>query len=444
LASVLALWVDFERCVQPLAELGGLPVWFAASTMKSSPPTSFPKNEIKVLLLENVHESANEIFRAQGFQVETAPKALGEEELIAKLSNGVHILGIRSKTQVTRRALESGRRLLSVGAFCIGTNQIDLAAANELGIPVFNAPFSNTRSVAELVIAEVIMLSRQLTDRTREVHAGKWRKIATSCFEVRGKTLGIVGYGHIGSQVGVLAEAMGMRVLSYDIRATLPMGNNKAVESLEALLSQSDFVTLHVPETPQTKGMFGRREIAQMKAGACLLNLSRGSVVDLDALAVAVREGRLGGAAIDVYPSEPESNSDDFQSALQGLPNVILTPHIGGSTLEAQEAIGREVGSALTKFTNTGSTVGAVNFPGVELAQSEGTHRILNIHKNVPGVLRDIHRIVSERNANVLAQTLATDPTIGYLVMDLDKDVANDVRKAIAELGASIKTRILY
>lgn len=411
---------------------------------KSSPPTSFPKNEIKVLLLENVHESAHEIFRGQGFHIEAVPRAMKEDELVAKLSEGVHILGIRSKTHVTRRALEAGKRLLSVGAFCIGTNQIDLEAANQSGIPVFNAPFSNTRSVAELVIAEVVMLARQLGDRSREVHEGKWRKVATSSFEVRGKTLGIVGYGHIGSQVGVLAEAMGMRVISYDIRTTLPMGNNKAVESLDALLQQSDFVTLHVPETPQTKGMIGQSQLAKMKEGSYLINLSRGTVVDLDALAAALKAKRLAGAALDVYPQEPESNSDGFENVMRGIPNVILTPHIGGSTLEAQEAIGREVANALTKFTNTGATPGAVNFPQVELAPLQGTHRVLNVHKNVPGVLRDINRLVSDRNANVLGQILATDPNIGYLVMDLDKEVANDVRKAIAELGACIKTRILY
>jgi D-3-phosphoglycerate dehydrogenase len=410
----------------------------------SSPPTSFPKSEIKILLLENVHESAHEIFRGQGFHIEAIPRALKEDELVAKLSEGVHILGIRSKTHVTRRALEAGKRLLSVGAFCIGTNQIDLDAAKQVGVPVFNAPFSNTRSVAELVIAEIVMLARQLGDRSREVHEGKWRKVATSSFEIRGKTLGIVGYGHIGSQVGVLAEAMGMRVISYDIRTTLPMGNNKAVDSLDALLHTSDFVTLHVPETPQTKGMIGEAELAKMKDGSYLINLSRGTVVDLDAMAAAIKAKKLAGAALDVYPKEPESNSDDFESVVRGLPNVVLTPHIGGATQEAQEAIGREVANALTKFTNTGATVGAVNFPQVELAPLAGTHRVLNVHKNVPGVLRDINRLVSDRNANVLGQILATDPSIGYLVMDLDKDVANDVRKAIAELGASIKTRILY
>lgn len=410
----------------------------------SSPPTSFPKSEIKILLLENVHQSAHEIFKGQGFQIEAIPRALKEDELVAKLSEGVHLLGIRSKTHVTKRALEAGKRLLSIGAFCIGTNQIDLEAAKKAGVPVFNAPFSNTRSVAELVICEIVMLARQLGDRSREVHEGKWRKIATSSYEIRGKTLGIIGYGHIGSQVGVLAEAMGMRVISYDIRATLPMGNNKAVATLDELLAQSDFVTLHVPETPQTKNMMGEAEIAKMKDGAYLINLSRGTVVDVNALAAAIRGKKLAGAALDVYPEEPESNSDDFTSVVRGLPNTVLTPHIGGSTAEAQEAIGREVANVLTKFTNTGATGGAVNFPQVELAPTPGAHRVLNVHKNIPGVLRDINKLVSDRNANVLAQVLATDPAIGYLVMDLDHEVANDVRKAIAELGASIKTRILY
>lgn len=406
--------------------------------------TSFPKNEIKVLLLENIHASAHEIFRGEGFQIEAIPRALSEEELAAKLAEGVHLLGIRSKTRVTARALEGARRLLSVGAFCIGTNQVDLEAAKRAGVPVFNAPFSNTRSVAELVICEVILLARHLGDRSREVHEGRWRKVAEGSHEVRGKTLGIVGYGHIGSQVGVLAEAVGMRVISYDVRTTLPMGNNKPVESLEALLRTSDFVTLHVPETPQTRGMIGAAEIAMMKEGACLLNLSRGTVVDLDALAAAIKSGKLSGAALDVYPEEPEKNSDTFRSVVCGLPNVVLTPHIGGSTLEAQEAIGREVATVLTRFTNTGATTGAVNFPQVELTPLAGAHRVLHVHKNVPGVLADVNAIVSERQANVLAQVLVTDPAIGYLVMDLDKEVASEVKSAISELPTCIRTRILY
>lgn len=422
-------------------------LWSRATPMtdiKAPIPQGFPKDKIKVLLLENIHPSAHEIFRLEGYQVEALPRALSEDELVAKLSDGVHLLGIRSKTRVTRRALESAPRLLSVGAFCIGTNQIDLVGAKTAGVPVFNAPFSNTRSVAELVICEIVMLARQLGDRSREVHEGKWRKVATSSYEVRGKTLGIIGYGHIGSQVGVLAEAMGMRVVSHDIRSTLPMGNNKAVDSLETLLRTSDFVTLHVPETPQTKNMIGAAEIAMMKDGAYLLNLSRGTVVDVEALAAAVKSKKLAGAGLDVYPEEPESNSDDFESVVRGLPNVVLTPHIGGSTLEAQESIGREVANVLTRFTNGGATTGTVNFPIVDPPPVSGAHRVLNVHRNVPGVLRDINRIVSERNANVIAQQLATDADIGYLVMDLDKEVANDVRLAIAELPTSIRTRILY
>lgn len=406
--------------------------------------TSFPKSEIKVLLLENIHPSAHEIFRAEGFQVESLSKALPPEQLAAKLADGVHLLGVRSKTQVPAEALEGARRLLAVGAFCIGTNHIALGAANSRGVPVFNAPFSNTRSVAELVIAEIVMLARQLGDRVREMHTGEWKKTAASAYEVRGKTLGIVGYGHIGSQVGVLAESMGMRVLTYDIRSTMPIGNARAVDSLGKLLEASDFVTLHVPETPQTKGMIGAAELAEMRDGAYLLNLSRGTVVDLEALADAIRRKKIGGAALDVYPVEPESNSMGFETPVRGLPNVILTPHIGGSTEEAQAAIGREVASALVKFVNGGATTGSVNFPHVELPALAGAHRILNAHRNVPGVLRDITRIVSEKNANVVAQVLATDPNVGYLVMDLDEEVAVDVYQAIAALETSIKTRILY
>jgi D-3-phosphoglycerate dehydrogenase / 2-oxoglutarate reductase len=409
----------------------------------SSPPTSFPKDRIKVLLLENIHPSAHEIFRSETFHLETLPTALAEDELAAHIQD-VHVIGIRSKTRVTDRVLAGARRLLSVGCFCIGTNQVDLASANRRGIPVFNAPFSNTRSVAELIVAEVVMLSRNLSDRVREMHVGQWRKVATGSYEIRGKTLGIVGYGHIGRQVGVLAEAVGMRVLFFDIAARLPMGNNHSTKTLDELLGQSDFVTLHVPETPQTRGMLGSREIAAMRPGSSLLNASRGTVVDIGALANALKTGHLGGAAIDVYPEEPEKNSDGFQSPLRGLSNVIITPHIGGSTAEAQEAIGREVGNALTHFVNAGVTTGAVNFPQVDAAPTPNKHRILNVHKNVPGVLRDINRIVSEKGANIAGQVLATDPDIGYLVMDLDQDVSHDVKNAIAALDVNIKTRILY
>ena len=405
--------------------------------------TSFPKSEIKILLLENIHPVATEAFRAHGFQVEAVKGALPEAELIARVRDA-HILGIRSKTQVTPAVLDEARRLLAVGAFCIGTNQVSSAHANRCGVPVFNAPFSNTRSVAELILAEVVMLSRHLGDRSREVHEGRWQKVAVGSHEVRGHTIGIVGYGHIGSQIGVLAEAFGMSVVFYDVAAKLPMGNNRSLPTLEDVLAIADFVTLHVPETPQTRLMIGAAELARMKPGACLLNASRGTVVDVDALAEAVKRGHIGGAAVDVYPQEPEGNSDGFTSPLRGLPNMILTPHIGGSTEEAQEAIGREVSAALIKYINGGATTGAVNFPQIEVPVTRDTHRILNVHRNVPGVLRDINKIVSDRNANIRAQTLSTDPDIGYLIMDLDQDVSGEVKKAIGALETSIKTRILF
>lgn len=407
-----------------------------------APVTSFPKERIKVLLLENIHPSAHELFQGEGFQVEALPHALKEDELKARLDD-VHVLGIRSKTYVSDEVLKGAKRLLTLGCFCIGTNQVELTAANKAGVPVFNAPFSNTRSVAEMVLAEIVVLARQLGDRSTELHGGKWRKVATNSFEIRGKTLGIVGYGHIGRQVGVMAEAFGMRVIFTDVLTKLPMGNNRAA-SLGEVLEQSDFVTLHVPQTPQTQNLIGAPELARMKKGSYLLNASRGTVVDLDALADALRSKHVLGAAVDVYPEEPESNSDGFNSVLQGLPNVILTPHIGGSTAEAQESIGREVATSLIKFVNVGATTSAVNFPQVELAPMQGTHRILNVHRNVPGVLRDINKIVSDLHANIDSQFLATDPQIGYLIMDIGKDVSDDVRRAIAALSTSIRTRILY
>jgi D-3-phosphoglycerate dehydrogenase / 2-oxoglutarate reductase len=405
--------------------------------------TSFPKGEIKILLLENIHPVAADAFRAEGFQVEQVKGALPEAELMQRIKDA-HVLGIRSKTQVTERVLDEARRLLSIGAFCIGTNQIRTTYANNRGVPAFNAPFSNTRSVAELILAEVVMLSRHLGDRSREVHEGRWTKSAAGAHEVRGKTIGIVGYGHIGSQVGVLAEAFGLRVVFFDILAKLPMGNNRSMAKLEDVLAEADFVTLHVPETPATRNMIGAAELARMKPGACLLNASRGTVVEIDALAAAIKSGHIGGAAVDVYPEEPESNSDGFMSSLRNLRNTILTPHIGGSTEEAQEAIGREVSASLIKYINSGATTGAVNFPHIECQMAKGAHRILNVHKNVPGVLRDINKIVSDHNANIRAQVLATDADIGYLVMDLDQDVSADVKRGIAALETSIKTRILF
>lgn len=382
------------------------------------------------------------MFEADGVDVELLPSALEEKELAEKVRD-VHLLGIRSKTQVTAEVIESARRLLSVGCFCIGTNQVDLEACHTHGIPVFNAPFSNTRSVAELVISEVVSLSRQIGDRNREMHVGHWQKSASGSREVRGKTLGIVGYGRIGRQVGVLAEAMGMNVVFFDIVSQLPMGNNRPLPSLEALLEVSDFVTLHVPASPETRNMMTAQQLGRMKSGACLLNLSRGSVVDIEALVEALG-GHLGGAAIDVFPVEPRSNGNGFESPLRGQKNVILTPHIGGSTLEAQEAIGREVATSLLKFLNAGATTGAVNFPSVDPPVQDGRHRILNVHKNVPGVLTNINRIISDLQANVEGQVLATDPTVGYLVMDLDRDVSEEVYAKVGALETSIRTRILY
>lgn len=405
--------------------------------------TSFPKDKIKVLLLENIHASARDLFREDSFIVEEVHGALDHDELLARVS-GAHIIGIRSKTQLTKEVLDAAKRLLCVGCFCIGTNQVDLSNANLRGIPVFNAPFSNTRSVAELVLAEIVMLARQLGDCVQQLHKAQWHKSATGRHEIRGKTLGVVGYGHIGSQVGVLAEAFGMRVLFYDVAKKLPMGNNRSVASLDALLSQSDFVTLHVPATSQTSGMIQAKHIARMKQGSYLVNASRGSVVNLESLAEALRSEHIAGAAIDVYPKEPKKNGEHFESPLIGLANVVLTPHIGGSTEEAQESIGVEVGNACLEFTNTGSTASAVNFPHAELPLRSGSHRILNVHRNVPGVMAEISRILADLNANIHAQHLATDDQTGYLITDLDKNVSEEVRQAIASLDTNIKTRILF
>lgn len=404
--------------------------------------TSFPKNRIKVLLLENVHPTAAAMFSSDGFQVDALKGALDAKELSAAIKD-VHVLGIRSRTEVRLPALEEARRLLAIGCFCIGTNQVDLHEAKLKGVPVFNAPFANTRSVAELVIAEIVALARQLCDRSRDLHAGRWRKAAAGAWEVRGKTLGIIGYGHIGSQLGVLAEALGLRVIFHDIASKMAIGNARPV-SLDELLATSQFVSLHVPATDRTRNLIGAAELAKMQAGSYLLNLSRGQVVDLDALADALRRQHVAGCALDVYPSEPDGDSDAFACAVQGLPNVIMTPHVGGSTLEAQEAIGREVASTLIDYVNSGATPQAVNFPRLDIQPEPGRHRILNIHRNVPGVLRDINRIVGDVGANVHRQVLSTDPDIGYLVMDLDQDLSAEVKAAISNLPTSIRTRILF
>jgi D-3-phosphoglycerate dehydrogenase len=404
---------------------------------------SYPKNEIKILLAEGVHPIAADMLKDEGFSVDTLKSALTEEELISK-ARDVHILGIRSKTKLTPAYFKEAKRLLGVGCFCIGTDQVNLSSARQVGVPVFNAPFSNTRSVAELVLAEIVMLSRQIGDRNNQLHAGKWQKSAAGCFEVRGKTLGIIGYGHIGSQVSVLAESFGMKVLYYDLVTKMPIGNSHQVSKLDEMLKESDFVTLHVPETPQTKNMISTREFQAMKKSSFLINASRGSVVDLSALKKALISQHLAGAAIDVFPQEPESNDHVFKNELQNIPNVVLTPHIGGSTEEAQKNIGIEVAVSLSKFINNGSTAGAVNFPAVELPVQHQSHRILNVHKNVPGVLRDINRIISDLGANIQGQYLATDPEIGYLIVDLDKKVSDKVKDQVSELSASIRTRILY
>lgn len=398
-----------------------------------------------VLLLEKIHEVAEAQLKEAGFTVRRVNAALKEDELIKELA-GVNLLGIRSKTNVTKKVLESpqAKDLMAIGAFCIGTNQIALADAMRQGVCVFNAPFSNTRSVAELVIAEIVMLSRQLGDRDIEMHQGIWKKLATGAHEVRGKTIGIVGYGHIGSQVGVLSEFFGMRVVYFDVATKLPLSNNSPCRTLDEVLKVSDFVTLHVPETPQTKGLIGRAQLQMMKKEACLINASRGTVVDLEALADLIKSGHLGGAAVDVYPDEPEGNeSKGFVTPLQGVPNVILTPHIGGSTLEAQESIGREVATSLIKYVSLGASAGSVNFPQVELAPSEGTFRLMHVHQNVPGVLRDVNRLIGDTEANIHAQLLSTNPDIGYLVMDLDNGVTGQVTEQLRKLPTTIKARAL-
>ncbi|MGY3609748.1 MULTISPECIES: phosphoglycerate dehydrogenase [unclassified Bradyrhizobium] len=409
-------------------------------------PLSLPKQKIRVLLLEGVNDSAVRLFDANGYtEVERLPKALGAKELKQALS-GVHMLGIRSRTQLTADVIEAADRLIAVGCFSVGTNQVDLDAARRLGIPVFNAPYSNTRSVAELTIAEVVMLLRKVFPRSVAAHTGGWDKSAEGSREVRGKTLGIVGYGNIGSQLSNLAEAMGMRVIFFDQTDKLRHGNTEPVETLDELLAASDVVSLHVPETPATANMIGERELRQMRQGAYLINNSRGTVVDLDALARVLGEGWLAGAAVDVFPVEPASNADRFVSPLQGLSNVILTPHVGGSTEEAQDRIGGEVARKLIDYSDVGSTLGAVNFPQVQLpARPTGT-RFIHVHRNVPGVLRQVNDAVSRHGINILAQYLQTDPEVGYVVLETDV-VGGEGEGLLADLRAvdgTIRVRVLY
>jgi len=405
------------------------------------PSTSFPKNKIKILLLENIHLAAIEQFKSQNFAVESIASSISEDLLCEKIKD-VHVVGIRSKTKITARVLESAERLLAIGCFCIGTDQVDLEAAEKKGVPVFNSPFCNSRSVAELIIAEIIILSRKLGDKSSEMHKKVWKKDSKGCHEIRGKTLGIVGYGHIGSQLSVLAEAMGMNVCYYDINRKLPLGNSKMCPDLNSLLECSNYVTLHVPDTEITRNMITETEINLMKKGSLLLNASRGKVVDLDALVKALKSGHLAGCAIDVYPVEPEANCNDWTHDLQGCPNTILTPHIGGSTEEAQEAIGLEVSELITDYINTGVSSGSVNFPEVNIPVNANTHRILNIHYNKPGVLRDINAILSD--FNVSSQALNTRKHIGYFVADVESEASKEIKKKISSLPHSIRTRVLY
>ncbi|MFC5524970.1 phosphoglycerate dehydrogenase [Rhodanobacter ginsengisoli] len=408
--------------------------------------TSYPRQDIKVLLLEGVSASAVENFHRAGYsQVELHAKSLPEDELKRRISDA-HIVGIRSRTQLNGEVLAQAKRLIAIGCFCIGTNQVDLSTARKLGVPVFNAPYSNTRSVAELVIAEAIMLLRGIPQKNALCHRGGWTKSASGSFETRDKVLGIVGYGHIGTQVGVLAESLGMRVIFHDIETKLSLGNARAVSSLDELLERADVVTLHVPETPATQMMIKQAQLARMRPGAMLINASRGSVVDIDALATALREGHLAGAAVDVFPVEPKGNDDAFVSPLVGMDNVILTPHIGGSTLEAQDNIGIEVASKLIRYSDNGSTLSAVNFPEVTLPEHPNSRRLLHIHRNVPGTLSRINELFSAGNINIDAQFLQTDSEVGYVVIDVSADTrqANALKDQLAAIPGTLRSRVLY
>ncbi|WP_016915391.1 phosphoglycerate dehydrogenase [Vreelandella stevensii] len=406
--------------------------------------TSLEKSKIKILLLEGVHQSAVDNFHNAGYEnIELISTSLDEEALIEKIRD-VHFLGIRSRTQLTERVFDAAEKLVSVGCFCIGTNQVDLDAALKRGITVFNAPYSNTRSVAELVLAEAIMLLRGIPEKNALAHQGGWLKSAKNSHEARGKTLGIVGYGSIGAQLSVLAESLGFNVIYYDVITKLGMGNASQVASLEELLGRSDVVSLHVPDLPSTRWMMGAKEIAAMKDGAILINAARGSVVEIEALADAVKAGKLNGAAIDVFPVEPKGNDEEFQSPLRGLHNVILTPHIGGSTLEAQENIGIEVSEKLITYSDNGTTVTSVNFPEVALPAHPDKHRLLHIHDNVPGVLSQINRVLSENGINISGQYLQTNDKVGYVVIDVDKAYGPQALEALKKVEHTLKIRVLY
>ena len=406
--------------------------------------TSYPKEKIRILFLENISDVAVKNFSKHGYvQVEKISKALSEDDLIREIKD-VHILGIRSKTHVTPKVLDAAKKLQAIGCFCIGVNQVDLHAATEHGIAVFNAPYSNTRSVAELVIAASIMLIRRIPDKNKSAHEGVWMKDSKGSYELRGKTLGIIGYGNIGTQVSVLAEALGMKVMFYDVETKMPMGNAVDAKSLKELVKRSDVVTLHVPETPQTKNLINKTNLKHFKKGSILINYARGEVVDLDSLQMALKNGQLSGAAIDVYPWEPEKNGDKFQTPLQNIPNVILTPHIGGSTEEAQQNIGEDVSMKLFHFLEKGITNGSHTVPALSLPPQEGAHRILHIHNNVPGVLSEINTQLSKNNINILAQYLKTNDEIGYVVLDVDKKISGQAFQLLKGVKQTIKVRLLY
>jgi D-3-phosphoglycerate dehydrogenase len=408
--------------------------------------TSFPKQDIRVLLLEGVSRSAIETFEAAGYsQIEFHEKSLPEDELKKRIAEA-HLVGIRSRTQLSADVLAEAKRLIAIGCFCIGTNQVDLTAAQALGVPVFNAPYSNTRSVAELVIAEAILLMRRIPQKNAECHRGGWSKSATGSYEVRGKILGIVGYGHIGTQVGVLAESLGMQVIFHDIESKLTLGNARAATSLDDLLERADVVSLHVPETPQTRLMIAAPQLSRMRAGSVLINAARGTVVDIDALAASLVSGQLAGAAVDVFPVEPKGNADAFTSPLIGMDNVILTPHVAGSTLEAQDNIGIEVAAKLVRYSDNGSTLSAVNFPEVTLPEHPNSHRLLHIHRNVPGMLSRINEVFSRENVNIDGQYLQTSQAIGYVVVDVStpEAQASALREALAAIPGTLRARVLY
>ncbi|WP_118796255.1 phosphoglycerate dehydrogenase [Haemophilus haemolyticus] len=405
---------------------------------------SLDKSKIKFVLFEGVHQSALDTLHAAGYtNIDYYKKALDGEELKEAIKNA-HFIGLRSRTHLTAEMIEAAPKLIAVGCFCIGTNQVDLNAAKARGIPVFNAPFSNTRSVAELVLGEILLLMRNVPQANAEVHRGVWNKSATGSHEVRGKKLGIIGYGHIGSQLSIIAESLGMDVYFYDIENKLPLGNAKQVRSLEELLSSCDVVSLHVPELPSTKNLMNAERIAQLKQGAILINAARGTVVDIDALAQALKDGKIHGAAIDVFPIEPASINEEFVSPLREFDNVILTPHIGGSTAEAQENIGFEVAGKFVKYSDNGSTLSSVNFPEVSLPEHEGTKRLLHIHENRPGILNKLNQIFVEANLNIAAQYLQTDPKIGYVVVDVETNDASPLLTKLKEIDGTIRARVLY